>query len=690
VTATNIVQFVPKAQATAEANLQAFVETAKPILGSYPNVRSWDENNWDLRGAIERSGHGDHRIACAFGDFESSRRSSRKGSARAHSGWMSEPFLSFAKAYILYVRSINGSLQIANALAALRALEKALVDTHGESAPHRTGPLVCNRAANLIQERYTDAAAYGVGKSLEAVTAFISEHWLAPPFQWKSSIRHAHNLKNRVGNEADEARKKALPSQAALEALPKCFNMAVEVRDVVATSIAALLCTSPDRIGEVFCLPADCEVTDTHDGKVIYGLRWFPEKGSEPTIKWIAPSMVDVAKSAVANLRRISEPARKIAAWYEKNSGKLYLLPDKEYLRKKELISFRELGSIFGSKEKGSAILWAGSNKIRRFPEPGGGRRLMVRYDEVEQVICSMLPVGFPIIDSRTKLKYSEALIVVRKNELNLSFSPYDCMIEPISSSQFNQMMGGSPAVSSVFDRFGFTEPDGSRIRVSSHQFRHWLNTLAHRGGMSQIDIAKWSGRKDIRQNEAYDNRSPDEMLEMVRAMTETDPRLFGGLAELVKKAPVSRDEFMQLEFPTAHVTDIGFCVHDFTVLPCEKHRDCLNCNEHVCIKGDRTKTARIKGQLELAETQLEKAQDAIAQGYFGAERWLEHHEMAVERLRNLVGILDDPAVPDGSVIRLTNDREFSPVRLAMQDRLAIEDENSEEFLQLQALLGDA
>ncbi len=689
-TGTNIVQFVPKAQATAEANLQAFIEAAKPILASYPNVSSWDENNWDLSGTVARSGSGDNRIACAFGDFDSSQRSSRKGPTKVDSGWMSEPFLSFAKAYILYARAIAGSLQVANALAALRVLEKALIEINAESAPHRTGPLVCNRAANLIQERYTDASAYRIGKALEAVAEFISHHRLAKPFQWKSAIRRPREQKNRVGNVADEARKEALPSEAALEALPQCFLMAEEVRDVVATSIAALLCTAPDRIGEVFGLHVDCEVHDTLNGKAIYGLRWFPEKGAEPMIKWIVPTMADVAKKAIAKLRRASAPAREVAAWYEANPGRVYLPSHMTYLRARHTITLPEIMDVIGLKGIGSVESWVKGNDLAISKETGRKEAFTVDFTEFERVVCRMLPAGFPIIDDRTKLRYSEALIVFRKNELHAQRGTYNCLVEPMTTNQLNQALGASEHVESVFDRFGFTEPDGSPIRVSSHQFRHWLNTLAHRAGMSQIDIAKWSGRKDIRQNETYDNRSPDEMLAMVRQMTKTDERLFGGLAELVRKAPVSRDEFMQLEFPTAHVTDIGFCVHDFTVLPCEKHRDCLNCNEHVCIKGDRTKTARIKGQLELAETQLKKAQDAMAQGFFGAERWLEHHEMAVERLRNLVGILDDPAVPDGSVIRLMNEREFSPVRLAMQDRLAIEDENSEEFLQLQALLGDA
>jgi hypothetical protein len=64
-------------------------------------------------------------------------------------------------------------------------------------------------------------------------------------------------------------------------------------------------------------------------------------------------------------------------------------------------------------------------------------------------------------------------------------------------------IVGGEGQLSAV-ERYGFREPDGSPIRVTTHQFRPWLNTLAQEGGMSQELIARWSGRKDMAQNGAY------------------------------------------------------------------------------------------------------------------------------------------------------------------------------------------
>jgi hypothetical protein len=683
----NIVHFVPRAQATAQANLQAFIETATPLLKAYPEVDSWDDNNWDLRGTVKRSGTGNSRIAATFTSFDVARKGTQKGSQKVESGWMSEPFLSFAKAYFLYTRALAGSVQIQHLLVSLRVLEKALVDVCGDSAVHRVTPDICNHAARLIEQRYERAAAYRLGTALTRLASFISENRLANPFQWKSAIRRPQEDRNRVGKIADEARADKMPSKAALEALPRCFNLAVGAHDVVASSVAALLCTAPDRIGEVFGLRVDCEVEDTHKGKPIYGLRWFPEKGADPSVKWLAPTMVEVAKAAIAKLRVISHPAREIAAWYENHPTQIFLPPGTEHLRSEEFLLVDGVASILGVAGRNQARTWLKSNRVPIHVGSAGIGTTRVRFNDFEAAILAKLPKGFPVIDERTGLKYSEALIVVRQNELHAHRGTILCLIEPVTTNQINDALGGKPGVQSIFDRFGFTEPDGSPIIVTSHQFRHWLNTLAHRGGMSQLDIAKWSGRKDVRQNEAYDHMAPEEFLDMARELTEGDNRLFGGLAELVSKTPISRDEFMMLQFPTAHITELGFCVHDFTVLPCEKHRDCVECNEHVCVKGDSTKTARIKAQLTLAEAQLRQAEEAVGEGYFGADRWQEHHQSTVERLRNLVDILSDPAVPEGSLIRLTKPNEFSPIGLAIQDRMLVEGPDSSTFDELQELL---
>lgn len=253
-----------------------------------------------------------------------------------------------------------------------------------------------------------------------------------------------------------------------------------------------------------------------------------------------------------------------------------------------------------------------------------------------------------------TGLKYSEALLIVRRNELGARYGTYRCMIEAVGIGQINTGLGSriEHGHESIFTRFGFTEPDGSHIAVTTHQFRHYLNTLAQAGGLSQLDIAKWSGRKDIRQNEAYDHVTPGQMLQKIRDAVGGD-QMFGPLAELPKKVLIRRDEFARLVVPTAHTTDLGYCVHDYTASPCQLHMDCIHCRDLVCVKGDTEKETLLRRRLDEAKGLMERAQAATSEGYSGSDRWLDHHRTTVDRLAQLCSIMDDPRVPDGAVIQL-------------------------------------
>lgn len=77
--------------------------------------------------------------------------------------------------------------------------------------------------------------------------------------------------------------------------------------------------------------------------------------------------------------------------------------------------------------------------------------------------------------------------------------------------------MTSSGAVKNIFTRHGYTDDEGSSLFLRSHQPRHLLNTLAHHGELSELDIAKWSGRVSVIQNRAYNHVSQEEMREKIR-----------------------------------------------------------------------------------------------------------------------------------------------------------------------------
>jgi hypothetical protein len=229
----------------------------------------------------------------------------------------------------------------------------------------------------------------------------------------------------------------------------------------------------------------------------------------------------------------------------------------------------------------------------------------------------------------------------------------------------------------------GFKEPDGTRIEITTHQFRHYLNTIAQMGGLSQLDIAKWSGRVDVRQNAAYDHVTCEEMLVKIREAVGDSSLMFGPLGSAPDRRLISRDEFAQLKVPTAHMTELGFCIHDFTMTPCEIHRDCINCEELVCIKGHCATNAEVRRQLDEARILLERAESAHGDGHYGTDRWVVHQRANVERLELLCSVLEDPSVPPGTFITLARPGTTAASRLNGQHGLP-------ERRQLELLKGEA
>ncbi|WP_229502194.1 hypothetical protein [Massilia cellulosiltytica] len=182
---------------------------------------------------------------------------------------------------------------------------------------------------------------------------------------------------------------------------------------------------------------------------------------------------------------------------------------------------------------------------------------------------------------------------------------------------------------------------------------RHYLNMLAQSGGLSSAEIAIFSGRKDVRQNRTYDHMTSDEVQapisEALRGgfTSELEPMHLAG-RELVTRA-----EFNGLGLTAAHTTEFGWCAHDFAAEPCQMHRDCVNCEEQECIKGDEHKESNLRKLKSETEYLLQQARAALNDDEYGADVWVKHQVTTLERIDALLLILEDPAVPTGARIRL-------------------------------------
>lgn len=677
--------FEPEETLSSRKNLDKFITMCRDELSVFGSDLPFDKNVWDLSSYIEQKG-GTKRISAIFSTHKfASNEKSRTKASDENVIAMQDPFLSFAKAYFRYRFGLKSFKQPGQLLEPLRVLEQALININGKADTNTINNYVLDEAVLITKKNYSQARGYRIGATLQNIGKFLADKRLtkvAP--DWKNPIKRPSDA-SRVGKEADDRRNKKMPSEAGLEALPEIFNKASSPYEKLVSSLIALLICAPNRINEVFLLPYDCEVIqkDT-EGTEQYGLRWFPAKGAAPMIKWIIPSMVGIAKEAINKIKIVTAQARDIAKWYEKNPDKLYLPKDLEHLRDTELDTTEVAYIIYDKnitqknlkQRKQLAIAWMKNNSVSFKKD---GHNLLIQFADLEKKVLGLLPERFPYLNAEIDLKFSEALVLQMTNEYHRDKGTLIPTVSAIRMEIIADALKNRAGMSSLFDHFGYTELDGSPIKMTSHQFRHYLNTLAQKGGLSQLDIAKWSGRIDIHQNKAYDHISANEMLEMIRDAIGNENAMQGPLSnidDIKKKVVISRDEFARLKVKTAHVTETGVCIHDFTMTPCDHHRNCMGCTEHFCMKGDKERNDRIRKMKIDTEGFLEQAKDAQREGYFGANRWEEYHSWFLDILTNTCDILDDQSVPDGSLIQLSNLSTVSSIDNANRRR----DENSKNI----------
>ena len=666
---------------TAEQNLNTYIESSKYESIFLNSNLKFSDNIWELN--IEQKAK-KAKTRAIFSTFDYAKKSQQKmtDDEKETGGrqieFIQSPYLDYAKAYFAITFSNNPTKSISNKLTALRVLEKALLEMGNNINPVNINNDVLNKAAEIIKANYNQSTAYRIGQKLEDIAKLLNKKNLVKTsIDWRNSIKRPNDT-SRIGKKADEDRNKKMPSQVALDAIPEIFNKAQTPYQLMASSTIALLFCSPNRINEVFLAPFDIEVLQKQKNKNYdpskddeskmykesYGLRWFPAKGAKATPKWITSLMVDTAKKTVRRLKELTKDAREVALWYEENPDKLFLPNDLEYLRDTHLLGIKEISLIlYGvhntnkdfNKKRSSIHRWLETHSILTTKIKG---KKYASYEDVEKAVLNMLPTNFPYVNSEIGLKYSQTLIIQRKYEYNHQKDVLIPTIDYFTHQFIEDALGARDSKSSLFEMFDYKEKNGNPVKATSHQFRHYLNTLAQKGGASQLDIAKWSGRLDVQQNNAYDHLSADEMLLNLREAVGDEHSMIGPLAnidDIKKKVVISRDEYAILKIRTAHITEYGVCIHDYTMTPCQLHRDCMSCTEQVCIKDDTKRNNKIRYLRDETEKLLEKAKNALEKKYYGSNKWVEHHTIVLDRLNQICKILDDPNVPEGSFIQLSN-----------------------------------
>jgi hypothetical protein len=639
--------FVPKAELEASENLGEFIRMCREDLTVFGPRINWDDTSWPNTMNFTRLG--------------------THGRGYAESDRMTSGFIDFAKGYFRYQQG-HKPTDTKNEAKALRVVEAALLQVDEVADIARIDMAVLDEAAMLARRHYSTGAAYHCGREIERLARFVSEKQLIATglSTWKNPIKKPSDVRIQTGSKAKALRDKKLPSPEAMDALAEIFaSNPSNPKDIFTSSTFAMTMCAPSRISEILELPVDCEVElPDSNGVMQYGWRFYSAKGFEGDIKWIPEVMVPIAKEAIRRIRALTDEPRKLAAWIETNREKPYRHAECPDVADEEPLTVFQACAFLGFARETRSQCTTGLSNMK-----------LATKDNVhtlsslwEWSLANQLQ-ELPWLSQSKRISYSGALFCMTRNLIGDQRGTSPVILWAPDANVFNNTLSPRESLEnhkSIFERYGYKDKEGGKLKLTSHQARHLLSTLANRGGLSQEQLAKWAGRANQKHNRVYNHMSEWEMVAKAEAL-DTTLTLFGPKGEVSQHVPVTPQEINLMERGALHVSLWGVCSHDFIMAPCEKFRDCLNCEEHVCIKGagkeNVNRLRRIKERLAQVEKDYEAARLALADGYSGADRWYEYHLKTVERLRQLVEILESPQIEDGAQIKLRDGKEFSHLR---------------------------
>ena len=301
-----------------------------------------------------------------------------------------------------------------------------------------------------------------------------------------------------------------------------------------------------------------------------------------------------------------------------------------------------------------------------------------VCLNDLNILLRNRLPKDFPYVPFQTgngvKVKWSEALFACFVHQFNKSKSTIfsELWMPKIGTlnedlSPTRKKLRGKNELSNrqtIFQRWGYGDHS-----ITTHQFRHLLNTIANTNGMDSMLLAKWSGRADMKQNRVYDHTSVEDrnfsLIEMQKnevGKVNTDSTFTFQIA-----TPRTLQELNTKTTLSMHTTEFGFCTHSYIDEPCLKYRNCLNCTEHVCIKGDEEKKKRLQDRLRKEKILWAKDKESVSKNVSGAAVWLETRELTIKRCEKMIALLHDPNIPDGTPLSIPPSEDVTHLDLAYQ-----------------------
>jgi hypothetical protein len=651
---SQVIRFIPKRELSARQNLHDFITLARDQLRVWSDQEGfvWSADRWPTP-----------RSAARFINFEH-RDLHYRNSPEPHQ-LLHPAFAEIAKACLRYKYSLRPHKSISHQMQALRVMELALRQDlpvpditqferrHWDMAVRALEPFAS-------RQKICDVMLDILKTLAEFCILTADSHFWKHPYVGQQSYDAINGAR-----APDEVKAKKIPDQDALLAIAEVFSLGAhetqEDVDVMVTCVSGLLLSAPMRIGETLRLRTDCLRSDHDRNEEVqhYLVYWVP-KTRQFTRKAIPKTMVGVTTEAIKRLSAVTEESRRLARYMETNPSKFYRhancpnVPDDQELTVDQLV--QALG--FASRTSCCDFVkkHTGSYELKGFTLDTIWQMVLTEH----RTLNPYFPYQeAPSSSAQIPLKMSESLLCFRR----LQLVPR-CVTSPVLLASFDsqaygyRLTTGSAGAESMnfFARNGY-----KAIKLKSHSLRHLLNRLGRSSGVSVEMLTEWSSRATTRQTRTYLHDDPAKA-------AAKGAVVLGTTQEQEPQKPVTNEEAALYGQGPFHRSRYGICRRSWRAGPCNKFADCLNCSELLMCKGDKIAAEIIKLDRDNLVQTYTAAKQAIANGERAASRWTEKAGPQIERLDQLLAILHNPDIPDGSPIEMAGE-DFSHEKVIVSEK---------------------
>lgn len=649
-----IAEFKPKRDLTALQNLEAFISLSRDQLTLWSNLPGFNWNNAERWPTTFKT--------ITFLSLEHTHLAKSKtipAEALLHPN-----FILFAKAYLRYSHTLHDTKTLDVEIKSLRVIEHVLRKNaltpditqfsrrHFDAAVELLEPVpnrqdVCNCILKILAAM---AKLYIVtGDALS---------WRHP---YKGKL--SYDSLNGAGASA-EVKDSKVADQDALLAIANVFSQgltsSISDVDTMITSTTAILLSAPMRINEVRRLRTNCVDHDTNkDGKIEHFLKYYVPKTGQFTRKGIPAVIFEVTEIAIDRLITITEEGRRLALYMESEPTRFYRHQDCPSVSDEEELTPTQIAQALGYSSRRSASDFLFRHTGSR---SGKGYSLNSLWQLVIAEHKSLNP-HFPYQEDpdaqkHTPLKMSESLMCFRRNQLGTRSGTSPVLLSPFSGDAYSLRLGAEVSHDALnfFTRHGYDS-----LKLNSHGIRHLLNRLAKQSGIPIELITEWSARASVKQTRTY--LHDDQAQVAARAAAA-----LGTIQEQTPLNPITEEEALLYRQGPYHRSRYGMCRRSWRMGPCNKFADCLNCSELLMCKGDKIALELVQQDHDNLAHTYKAAKEAISQGERSATRWTEVAEVQIPRLIELLEVLQDPNIPDGSPIEIAGE-DFSHERVIVSQK---------------------